>query len=177
MDQTEIQARIETGRARGRERKEELSERNRAARALAKEDSDYIKGRGYRLDYDFLSPRVLTVAYKWDFVTGETDLYFTIKSTLDQFSKRDARASLREHMELGTHHLQFKCGTIERRIFQRRVINQLRERVLTHGNEFPRYVKRLLRQSPEQTNAQADVLAERVLRRITLMESVAGDEY
>lgn len=129
----EVVASIKAGQERARKRHEEVL----LARQEAKKVSQTIQKRGYKLDYDLTHDKRIAMAYTWDFQTGKAEVFFTVRSEKDQFSRREARASLLDHMNEGSHCLAFRINNLERSFVKKVVEHKLVERTKTHPHEFP----------------------------------------
>jgi hypothetical protein len=129
----EIASNIRKGHIAAEERRRKAQE----AKALAKEDAEEIKRRGYKIEYNLDPGQDITIAYKWDFMSGQTEVYFAWRSSKDTFSRKAARRALLKHMDAGTHKLTFRVGNPHRSRISAGTVTAILERVETHPQEFP----------------------------------------
>ncbi len=129
----EIEDRKQIGQALAVHRREEIAK----LQTKAKDDAKKLKDMGLKLDYEIAPGRMVSLAYKWDFSSGEATVIFAIRSPKDEFSRRGAREALLKHIENGTHSFNFRSNSFNRSVLQKQFAKSIRKRVATHPQEFP----------------------------------------
>lgn len=99
MTPEEIDKRVEIGRRKAKA----LALGRQIIEEQKRNDAKSLKDMGFSTMFY----RPVSFAVKYEKTTGEGAFYFTILSPKDQFSRPDARRVLLQHIEEGTHRLNF----------------------------------------------------------------------
>jgi hypothetical protein len=101
-------------------------------------DGQYLRRLGYKINYNLLSDRILSIAYKHSSRKFSV-VYFTVRSDKDQFSRKKAHSVLREHIKYSTHKI-FAQNLSDNKDFLLAFLSKFAERVINCPEEFPDWI-------------------------------------
>jgi hypothetical protein len=134
----------------------DLRAEREADRIMKRAYASYLVDNGWKIHYR--REDNITTAMKWNRITGEVKIHFTVRSPKDQFSRPDARRVLVEHIEEGTHEISFRylpispgksddqmlnlmlerdARDMDKKALDFRMSMLIGERMLTNPREFP----------------------------------------
>jgi hypothetical protein len=102
-----------------------------------KQNFKLLSFHGLRVDYNLFGAQAISIAYKWNFDSGNGSIFFTVRSNKDQFCRASALTSLVKHMKENSNEIKFRSGGINRKILKKKLIESLSERMESKPYRFP----------------------------------------